>query len=340
MMIRGILVGLGFRIGNSASWQLRGSLPPLVHRRTMRRDLVHALVRPGVEPLVLAALDVAPEGALAPPVAGSPRGSRPRPRPLRPGPARSPASGSPREPRPRLRPSRLGGLGPGPGRCAPALLGPARTHGSRAASSCAGRRTCRPPRVSSCLVRWITSDTRVRAMGRLLGAHRIGQPGCCRTGHTGQIVRSRQGPPGYRHAVRIGYPARRYETHRPAPRSATRFVFREPRHGTGPDPREEAAMDTPARFPSKSTAIAARVRGRGGGTWQWLWVSGGTAPSRPGRASGGRRRCGAGRTREKSGALTHRCSLTAGFGAGLTEQAVFERRRHAPAGAPSTGELP
>ena len=98
-------------------------------------------------------------------------------------------------------------------------------------------------------------------------------------------------------------------------------------------------MDAPARFPSKSTAIAARARGR----WHLAMAPG---VGRDGviavRACGRwpspvRRRRGLARS---PGALAHRCSLTAGFGAGLTEQAVFERRRHVPAGAPNTGELP
>ena len=231
-------------------------------------------------------------------------GLGPGPGPSRPGPARSPASGSPRGPRPRLRPSRLGGSRPWPG---PSRLGPVRTPpGLRAASSCAGRRTCRAPRVSSCLVRRITSGTRVRVMGRLLGARQTGQSMCCCTGHTGQIVRSRQSPPGYRHAVRIEYHARRYEMHRPATRSTTRFVFREPRHGMESDPREEAAMDAPARLPSKSTAIATRACGR--------WPS----PER--------RRHGLARS---PGALAHRCVRSGHHGAGRLRAAPTRSGRGA-----------
>ena len=99
-------------------------------------------------------------------------------------------------------------------------------------------------------------------------------------------------------------------------------------------------MDAPARFPSKSTAI--------NGAGARAVAVAGAAPTHPGRCAEHRRaavntftRCHGvtlaamtGGTADSAG-----CSLTAGFGAGLTEQAVFERRRHAPAGAPSTGEL-
>ena len=249
MMIRGILVGPGFRIGNSASRQLRGSLRPprppahdvprgstrsstlhstsspgarcaegineeldvalnLVPRPTMRRVPMHALGHPRVEPLVLAALDGAPEGALAPPRSpvrighlgpGPDRRASaptvaPRPRPSRPGPARSPRPpvrlflrGPPHlpdavdlfTPRPadHLRHSC-------PGHGAPARCPSDRTTrvlpASRSASSCAGRRTCRTPWISSHLVRRITFGTRVRVMGRLLDAHQTGQPVCYR----------------------------------------------------------------------------------------------------------------------------------------------------------------
>ena len=99
-----------------------------------------------------------------------------------------------------------------------------------------------------------------------------------------------------------------------------------------------------------------RRHGRLRGLLAHRWVRGGhhgagrlrAAPTRPGRSAEHRRatvntstRCHGvtlaamtGGTADSAG-----CSLTAGFGAGLTEQVVFERRRHAPAGAPSTGEL-
>ena len=118
MMIRGILVGPGFRIGNSASRQLRGSLPP-----SSTGD------------------DAPGPGACACPSARR----APRPRSARCGAGR--CARTPRHP------VCLGSLVPRP---RPARPGPARTPpppppGIRSASSCAGRRTRRTPWVSSYL---------------------------------------------------------------------------------------------------------------------------------------------------------------------------------------------
>ena len=59
----------------------------------------------------------------------------------------------------------------------------------RAASSWLSRRSCHPPPASANLIRRISCSTRVRVMGRLLGAHHTGQTTCY---YTGQTICSRQ----------------------------------------------------------------------------------------------------------------------------------------------------
>ena len=265
MMIRGILVGPGFRLGNSASRRLRGSPRP-------PRPPSH---------------DAPGPGACARPPAR--RAARPRS-------ARCGAGRCARTPRP---PVCLGASSPGPDQRAPDLLAPP---GLRAASSCAGRRTCRTPRVSSCLVWRITSGTRVRAMGRLPGARRTGQPVCCRTGQT---VCSRQSPPwaSTRRRNRVPCaPVRDASTCGPL-RSPVRAPRTPARNGACP---REVIPERKLPWPDRLDSLR-NPRHRGAGTG-----------SREVRA------------------LAHRC-VRSGHREG---RAVFERRRHAPAGAPDTGGLP
>ncbi len=268
----------------------------------MRRGPVHALVRPRVESLVLVALDVASEGALAP--------ARP--------------------------PDRLGGLVPGPARRVPALLAPPGQPGRllvRGSSlrpvACAGAAAL--PGAAGLFAPHPVNHLRYSCPGHgaLLGVHRTGQPMCCsphrpfapdKALHRGSGCAGpgrsrgrRWAPPAPGPVAPGGAPLLTVVNRYGVSTRRQDWVPSGADPEWDPTPESEAAVAAPVRLPSKSTAIVAQAAA--------VAVA---APAPAREESGGPR----------SPLQSERASRRAG------EPAVFERRRHAPAGAPDTGELP